>query len=142
MAIKKFFTKNHLESIVEAGPDVMDASLAKFPLHGCTVDILRSLIRAILISPGRWFHYSKSGAVKRSITNVTRRGCQAHAMFFLIFAAKLLQVLNLGKVLMTMAFAGGGNYYWFFVKRQSAPDNVQALAHMASLKIRANYGGV
>jgi hypothetical protein len=128
MENKNFFTKDHLEFIVKAGADVMDAALAKFPKFGCTVQVLRSLMLKILVSPGRWFYYAKSVPTKRSITSLTKDQCASHTMFCLIFAAKLLQMLKLGKVLMTLAFAGGGNYNWFFLKRPAAADNKEALA--------------
>ena len=128
MANKNFFTKDHLEFIVKADANVMNASLAKFPKFGCTVQVLRSLMLKILVSPGRWFYYAKSMSTKRSITSLTKDPCASHTMFCLIFAAKLLQMLKLGKVLMTLAFAGGGNYNWFFLKRPAAVDNQEALA--------------
>ena len=58
---KYCFTKEFLDKIVPLGTPVVKATLDKFPLFGCSFEILVNLMRVILVEPGRYFSYGNQG---------------------------------------------------------------------------------
>jgi hypothetical protein len=122
-----------LEQLIGFSGVVCTRALAKLPAHGCTVVVLTSLMTAILQVPGRWFYYSKSNVVKRRVVHLTKDTCKDFAAFWLLFAAKLLETIGAGKVLMTVHIPGvAGSYSWFFAKCDVPADSelAEVLSHL------------
>ena len=95
---KYSFTKDTLNMVVPFGPAVFMKALDKFPLWGCTNELLAELMRVIWITPGRYFYYGKATSVSRSVKNITKDHCPEYTVFFLLFAAKVFEALGFGKV--------------------------------------------
>ena len=95
---KYSFTKDTLNMVVPFGSNVFMKALDKFPLWGCTNELLTELMRVIWITPGRYFYYGKSASVSRNVKNITKDHCPEYTVFFLLFAAKLFEALGFGKV--------------------------------------------
>eukprot|EP00975_Prorocentrum_lima_P014309 3040060-Prorocentrum_lima.AAC.1 len=62
---KYSFTKDQLDKILNMGTPVLRAALDRFPVFGCSIAVLKDLMRVILTEPGRYFHYGKSPKVAR-----------------------------------------------------------------------------
>ena len=121
---KGVFNKESLARMVRLSSDVYTRALAKLPMHHCDVPTLGLLLKAILAVAGRWFYYTKSGAATRSVKSITKDTRKDFTAFWLLFAAKVLEALGLGKVVMTAHLPGGvGNYNWYFAKRQVDASN-------------------
>ena len=90
---------------------VLAAAIGSMLSHGCTVPLLTRRMRAILATAGRWFYYMMAPAVSRSIKSLTKDHCKDFTVCWLMFTAKVLEALGLGKVVMTMHLPGeAGNY--------------------------------
>ena len=73
--------------MVRFSSNVYTVALAKLPLHQCDMPTLGLLLKAMLAVVGRWF---------KSITKDVRKDFTA--FWLLLFAAKVLEALGLGKV--------------------------------------------
>lgn len=135
MKSKFSFTKESLGMVLPLGSDVLKKALERFPLWGCSVEVLREIMRLIWITPGRYFYYGKSVSVSNRVKGITKDHCPEYTVFFLLFAAKLLQAFGFGKVVMTTLIPGqgAGAYAWFFCKR--VPDRADLVAVLGELAI-------
>ena len=84
MKDKYSFTKAFLEMVLPLSCGVVKKALEKFPLWGCTVELLTDIMRVILVTPGRYFYYSKSASVARNVKLITKDHCSEYTVLFLL----------------------------------------------------------
>ena len=111
--------KESLIEVLSYSDAVYLKAFSNFHELGITQDVIRKLMREILNISGRWFYTSKTLSVGSHIRKITSETCKDWAAMALRCAAKLLQGLGFGKVVMSVPVPGRGPFVLYFVKREA-----------------------